>query len=81
MSDSDSKTISVAGLGEVPAPDLFGRNKVTVPRSCPVTGCEATSGNPPSFRQMAGHFGRVTAENGPLAKAHREFGLQKSDYE
>jgi hypothetical protein len=30
---------------------------------------------------MAGHFGRVTAENGPLAKAHREFGLQKSDYE
>jgi len=81
MADRDSETISVAGFGEVPAPSSLGGTEVTVPRSCPVTGCEATFGNPSSFAQMAGHFGRVIAEDAPLATAHQEFGLEKSDYE
>lgn len=81
MSEQDVETISVEGLGEVPAPGLIGRSEMRVPRECPVPECDARFGSKPTFSQMAGHFGRVTSEDGPLAKAHREFDLQKSHYD
>jgi hypothetical protein len=78
--DSKPNTVSIPGLGELPAPGCIDGSTVRLDPSCPVPGCPASFNTRPTFRQMQGHFGKTIAEGGPSAKAHAEFDLTKSDY-